>query len=64
MRNSRRVSVVLYAERAAAARVTHGRLRLRDAIVLACAQELNCELLSYDERLARISRKRTTEREE
>ena len=51
------------AERAAAARVTHGRLRLPDAIVLACAQELNCELLSYDERLARISSKTAAERE-
>ena len=51
------------AERAAAARVIHGGLRLPDAIVLACAQELDCELLTYDERLARISRQRTTERE-
>jgi predicted nucleic acid-binding protein len=40
------------AERAAAARVRYGRLRLPDAIVLACADELDGELLSYDKRLA------------
>jgi predicted nucleic acid-binding protein len=48
------------AERAAAARVKHSRLRLPDAIVLACAEELDAELLSYDKHLARISRTRTT----
>jgi len=52
------------AERAAAARATHGRLRLPDAMVLACAQELNSALLSYDERLERISRVTTTKREQ
>jgi predicted nucleic acid-binding protein len=48
------------AERAAAARVKHSRLRPPDAIVLACAEELESELLSYDKRLAQISRNRAT----
>jgi predicted nucleic acid-binding protein len=43
------------AERAAAARVKHSRLRLPDAIVLACAEELDGELLSYDQHLAHIA---------
>jgi predicted nucleic acid-binding protein len=47
------------AERAAAARAAHSRLRLPDAMVLACARELDCDLLSYDRRLARISRRAT-----
>jgi predicted nucleic acid-binding protein len=46
------------AERAAVLRAAHSRLRLPDAIVLACAEELDGELLSYDDRLARISRGR------
>ncbi len=41
------------AERAAGVRVRHNHLRLPDAIVLACAEELDGELLSYDERLVR-----------
>ncbi len=41
------------AERAAELRARHGRLRLPDAIVLACAHELEGELLSYDQRLSR-----------
>jgi predicted nucleic acid-binding protein len=48
------------AERAAAARAAHSQLRLPDAIVLACALELDGELLSYDERLARISPNKET----
>jgi len=44
------------AERAAELRAEHGRLRLPDAMVLACSQELGGELLTYDERLARHSR--------
>jgi predicted nucleic acid-binding protein len=43
------------AERAAAARVKHSRLRLPDAIVLACAEELDGELLSYEQHLAHIA---------
>ncbi len=39
------------AERAAEVRVRHKHLRLPDAIVLACAQELEGELLTYDKRL-------------
>lgn len=47
------------AERAARLRAEHGRLRLPDAMVLACSQELGGELLSYDEGLARHSRRRS-----
>jgi predicted nucleic acid-binding protein len=43
------------AERAALARATHDSLRLPDAIVLATARELGAELMTYDQRLARIS---------
>jgi predicted nucleic acid-binding protein len=43
------------AERAAELRAQHEGLRLPDAIVLACARELDCELLSYDRRLARLA---------
>ena len=43
------------AELAAELRAQHQRLRLPDAIVLACARELAGELLSYDERLHRIA---------
>jgi predicted nucleic acid-binding protein len=43
------------AERAAAVRVRHKHLRLPDAIVLACAEELDGELLSYDQRLRRTA---------
>ncbi len=39
------------AERAAAVRARHKQLRLPDALVLACAQELAGDLLSYDDRL-------------
>jgi predicted nucleic acid-binding protein len=42
------------AEGAAALRARHERLRLPDAIVVACAQELDGELLSYDQRVRRI----------
>jgi predicted nucleic acid-binding protein len=42
------------AERAAELRARHRRLRLPEAIVLACARELGGELLSYDARLARM----------
>ncbi len=44
-------------ERAAELRARHERLRLPDAIVLATAQEMSGELLSYDRRLAQISNK-------
>jgi predicted nucleic acid-binding protein len=44
------------AEHAAVLRVRHASLRLPDAIVLACAEELGGELLSYDARLTRVSR--------
>jgi predicted nucleic acid-binding protein len=47
------------AERGAALRAGHARLRLPDAIVVACPEELDGELLSYDERLAQVSLKRT-----
>jgi len=40
------------AERAAAVRAKHRELRLPHAIVLACAEELEADLLSYDERLS------------
>jgi predicted nucleic acid-binding protein len=43
------------AERAAELRARHRRLRLPDAIVLACARDLGGELLSYDERLRRVA---------
>ncbi|HEY7961782.1 MAG TPA: PIN domain-containing protein [Solirubrobacteraceae bacterium] len=43
------------AEQAAELRARHPSLRLPDAIVLACARELEGELLSYDRRLTRIS---------
>lgn len=46
------------AERAAKLRARHEHLRLPDAIVLASARELDGELLSYDRRLTRLSRKR------
>jgi predicted nucleic acid-binding protein len=42
------------AEGAAALRARHERLRLPDAIVVACAQELDGELLSYHQRVRRI----------
>ncbi len=43
------------AEQAAELRARHERLRLPDAVVLACARELGGEMLSYDRRLARIA---------
>jgi len=43
------------AERAAELRSQHVRLRLPDAMVLACAAELDGELLTYDARLAAIA---------
>jgi predicted nucleic acid-binding protein len=43
------------AEQAAELRARHERLRLPDAIVLACARELSGELLSYDRRLVRLA---------
>ncbi len=46
------------AERAAKARSEHERLRLPDAMVLATARKLEAELLSYDDRLSRLARKR------
>lgn len=46
------------AERAAALRARHERLRLPDAIVLASAHQLDCELLSYDRRLVALAGKR------
>jgi predicted nucleic acid-binding protein len=45
----------MMAERAAELRARHKRLRLPDAMMLACARELNGELLSYDQRLARLA---------
>jgi predicted nucleic acid-binding protein len=44
------------AERAAEVRVRHKSLRLPDAIVLACVEELDGELLTYDDRLRRAKR--------
>lgn len=44
------------AERAAELRSQHVRLRLPDAMVLACAAVLDGELLTYDDRLAAIAR--------
>jgi predicted nucleic acid-binding protein len=46
----------IMAERAAELRSQHVRLRLPDAMVLACAAELDGELLTYDDRLAAIAR--------
>ncbi len=46
------------AERAAELRAQNNHLRLPDAIVLACAQELGGELLSYDQRLGQLAGKR------
>lgn len=43
------------AEQAAELRARHQSLRLPDAIVLACARELEGELLSYDRRLTRLA---------
>lgn len=46
------------AEQAAKLRAQHERLRLPDAMVLATAHALDGELLSYDDRLSRLARKR------
>jgi predicted nucleic acid-binding protein len=46
------------AERAAGLRAEHDRLRLPDALVLATAEELDAYLLTYDEHLSRIARRR------
>jgi predicted nucleic acid-binding protein len=43
------------AELAAELRASQERLRLPDAIVVACARELGGELLSYDRRLMRVA---------
>lgn len=43
------------AERAAEVRVRHRHLRLPDAIVVACAEELDGKVLTYDERLRRTA---------
>jgi predicted nucleic acid-binding protein len=43
------------AELAAELRANHERLRLPDAIVVACARELGGELLSYNRRLMRVA---------
>jgi predicted nucleic acid-binding protein len=43
------------AEQAAELRAGHERLRLPDAIVLACARELPGEPLSYDQRLTQLA---------
>ncbi|MEA2220132.1 MAG: hypothetical protein QOJ35_2758 [Solirubrobacteraceae bacterium] len=43
------------AEAAAALRTLHAPLRLPDAIVLARAQAMGAELLTYDDRLARLA---------
>jgi len=45
------------AERAAALRADHERLRLPDAIVLATSQHLHATLLTYDDQLSRIAHK-------
>lgn len=45
------------AERAAELRARHNRLRLPDAIVLATAQDLGGQLLSYDRRLSQLAGK-------
>lgn len=47
------------AERAAELRARHTRLRVPDAIVLATAQEMGGDLLSYDRRLSRLAGKLT-----
>jgi predicted nucleic acid-binding protein len=41
-------------ERAAALRARHRDMRLPEAIVLACAEELEADLLSYDRRLTQV----------
>ncbi len=43
------------AERAAQLRADHNRLRLPDAIVVACSRELSAQLLTYDDRLTRFA---------
>jgi predicted nucleic acid-binding protein len=43
------------AEHAAKLRAQHKQLRLPDAMVLACAQVTGADLLTYDERLARLA---------
>jgi predicted nucleic acid-binding protein len=43
------------AERAAQRRATHAVLRLPDALVLATADHLGGQLLTYDQRLARVA---------
>ena len=45
------------AERAAELRARHTRLRLPDAIVLATAQEMGGNLLSYDRKLSQLAGK-------
>jgi predicted nucleic acid-binding protein len=50
------------AERAAVLRADHGHLRLPDAMVLACAEDLAGELLSYDDRLTNIATKKPRHR--
>jgi predicted nucleic acid-binding protein len=45
-------------EHAAQLRAAHERLRLPDAIVLATARVLGSELLTYDDRLARVAHSR------
>ena len=45
------------AERAAALRAQHRRLRLPDALVLATARELEADLLTYDIPLARVAQR-------
>ncbi|HEV2973809.1 MAG TPA: PIN domain-containing protein [Solirubrobacteraceae bacterium] len=47
------------AERAAELRARHTHIRLPDAIVLATAQEMGGDLLSYDRRLSRLAGKLT-----
>jgi predicted nucleic acid-binding protein len=55
------ISVVAFtdtiAERAAELRARHNRLRLPDAIVVATAQEMGGNLLSYDRRLSQLAGK-------
>jgi len=43
------------AGRAARLRADHDRLRLPDALVLATAQQMDAQLLTYDQQLARIA---------
>jgi predicted nucleic acid-binding protein len=43
------------AEHAAELRAGHERLRLPDAIVLACARRLDGEILTYDQRFAQLN---------